>query len=220
MTWPSSDFGRVGLGFGLHVADHVLLDEEAQVAVVQVLGQRRRQRQDVGGEVAHLLRHLQLRARRRGSAVRARRGGRGAPRRRRSGASTARRRGPAAGRRPAGSPAASTRAQWRSAAASSAAEVAAAAPFGVPRMTRIRSISSGSRPVSRGDHRHRHLALVAREELLGEAEGQAALAARACSGPRASGRARASAPRPGPGRRRSRSSGRAGPGRSSPRPSV
>ena len=55
------DFGRVGAELGLHVADHVLLEEEAQVAGVQVLGQRRRQRQDVGGEVAHLLRHLQLR---------------------------------------------------------------------------------------------------------------------------------------------------------------
>ena len=55
------DFRGVCSIAGLHVADHVLLDEEAQVAVVQVLGQRRRQRQDVGGEVAHLLGHLQLR---------------------------------------------------------------------------------------------------------------------------------------------------------------
>ena len=59
-TWPSSISAVSAPSFGLHVADHVLLDEEAQVAVVQVLGQRRRQRQDVGGEVAHLRRHLQL----------------------------------------------------------------------------------------------------------------------------------------------------------------
>ena len=87
----------------LHVADHVLLEEEAQVAGVQVLGQRRRQRQDVGGELPHLLRHLQLRDARRGSSARARRGGTAAPRRRRCGASTGRRRGRAAGRRRAGS---------------------------------------------------------------------------------------------------------------------
>ena len=50
-----------GTQLALHVADHVLLEEEAQVAGVQVLGQRRRQRQDVGGQLAHLLGHLQLR---------------------------------------------------------------------------------------------------------------------------------------------------------------
>ena len=43
------------------MADDVLLEEEAQVAVVEVLGQRRRQRQHVGREVADLLSHLQLR---------------------------------------------------------------------------------------------------------------------------------------------------------------
>ncbi len=43
----------------LHVADHVLLDVEAQVALVDVLHQRRGQRQQVPGQALHLLRHLE-----------------------------------------------------------------------------------------------------------------------------------------------------------------
>jgi hypothetical protein len=54
------DFRRVATGLGLHVADHVLLDVEAQVAVVQVLGQRRGQRHHVSRQVPHFLGHLQL----------------------------------------------------------------------------------------------------------------------------------------------------------------
>ena len=44
---------------GLHVADDVLLDVEAQVALVDVLHQRRGQRQQVAGQALHLLRHLE-----------------------------------------------------------------------------------------------------------------------------------------------------------------
>ena len=51
-------------------------------------------------------------------------------------------------------------------------------PSGVPRMTRIRSISSGSSPVSLGDLLDRDLLLARGEELLGEAEGETALAPR------------------------------------------
>ena len=56
-TWPRSE---LGVQLALHVADHVLLEEEAQVAGVQVVDQRRGQRQDVPGQLAHLLGHLQL----------------------------------------------------------------------------------------------------------------------------------------------------------------
>ena len=58
-----TEVGRLRPQFGLHVADHVLLEEEAQVAGVQVLGERCRQRQDVGCQPSHLLGHLQLRHR-------------------------------------------------------------------------------------------------------------------------------------------------------------
>ena len=44
---------------GLHVADDVLLDVEAQVALVDVLHQRRGQRQQVARQALHLLRHLE-----------------------------------------------------------------------------------------------------------------------------------------------------------------
>jgi hypothetical protein len=54
-------FGRIHGRVALHVADDVLLDEITQVALVQVLRQRRRQRQDVGRQLPHLLRHFQLR---------------------------------------------------------------------------------------------------------------------------------------------------------------
>ena len=173
-TWPSCDAARVEVG--LHVADHVLLDEEAQVAVVQVLGQRRRQGQDVAGQLAHLLRHLQLGHARRGSAVRARRDGRAAPRRRRSAAATARRRAPAAGRRRAGS---RRPAPGRSGAApaTSSGLSMRSRPSGVPRMTRMRSISSGSRPVSRATSSTVTRSSALGEELLGEAEGEPALTA-------------------------------------------
>ena len=41
------------------MADDVLLDVEAQVALVDVVDQRRRHRQQLGGEVAHLLGDLE-----------------------------------------------------------------------------------------------------------------------------------------------------------------
>ena len=56
-TWPRSD---AGLQLALHVTDHVLLEEEAQVAGMQVVDQRRGERQDVAGQLPHLLGHLQL----------------------------------------------------------------------------------------------------------------------------------------------------------------
>ena len=45
----------------LHVADDVLLEEEAQVTRVQVVDHRRGQGQQVAGQLPHLLGHLQLR---------------------------------------------------------------------------------------------------------------------------------------------------------------
>ncbi len=98
-----AEVSRGGAELALHVADHVLLEEEAQVAVVQVLGQRRRPPAARRLPAPPSPRPSPAPARRRGSSARARRGGRGAPRRRRCGASTARRRGRAAGRRRGGS---------------------------------------------------------------------------------------------------------------------
>jgi hypothetical protein len=50
---------EVEVSLRLHVADDVLLDEVAQQAPVQPVHHRRGERQQVGGEVLHLLRHLQ-----------------------------------------------------------------------------------------------------------------------------------------------------------------
>ena len=144
---------------------------------MQVLGQRRRQRQDVGGQLAHLLGHLQLRHARRGSSVRARRGGRAAPRRRRSAAATARRRGPAAGRRRAGSrrpaPGRSGAAPSTSSGLSSRSRSERRAEDDEDALDQLR--------LEAGLARHlldRDLLLGVREEVLGEAEGEPPLAAR------------------------------------------
>ena len=52
---------RVVLEVHLHVADHVLLHEVLEIALVDVVHDRRRQRQQIAGEVLHLLGHLQAR---------------------------------------------------------------------------------------------------------------------------------------------------------------
>ena len=74
-----------------------------RIALVDVVHDRRGQRQQVAREVLHLLGHLEARGRRRASAARARRGGTAASRRRRSATSPAHRRARAGGRRRAGS---------------------------------------------------------------------------------------------------------------------
>ena len=140
------DFGRVHRRARLHVADHVLLDEEAQVAVVQVLGQRRRQRQDVGGQLPHLLRHLQLRHRVADQRLvdveveEPHLGVGDAPHRLHVDAHQLQE---GDEREAGGEDAGAVAQRRRSSGVSSRCR-----PFGVPRMTRIRSISSGSSPVS------------------------------------------------------------------------
>ena len=169
------DFGGVGCRLGLHVADHVLLDVVAQVAVVEVLGERRRQRHDFGGEVAHRLRHLQL-----GDAVADQRLvhveveeadlGLGDPPHRLHVDADQLQEGD---QREAGGEHLGAVAQRRGVGG---AEVALL-PFGVPIMTRIRSISSTSSPVSAATSRPIPAgASSLGEELLGEAEGEPALA--------------------------------------------
>ena len=176
LTWPSSISAVSASELGLHVADHVLLDEEAQVAVVQVLGQRRRQRQDVGGELAHLLRHLQLRHRvadQRLVHVEVEEAdlGVGDPPHRLGVDADQLQEGD---EREAGGEHAGAVAQRRRVLG---AERRARRSVGVPRMTRIRSTSSGSSPVSAATSSTRQpLARPGREELLGEAEGEPALA--------------------------------------------
>ena len=186
---------------------------------MQVLGQRRRQRQDVGGQLAHLLGHLQLRhavADHRLVDVEVERA---APRRRRSGASTARRREPAAGRRPAES---RRRAPARSGAAlrRRAASSIRSRSVGVPRMTRMRSISSGSRPVSRATSSTVTCSSGSANSSSAKPKAEASLAARLASGPRASDPARACARPPAPGPPPPASSGRVRPAPPSPRPSA
>ena len=56
-SWPSAAFVEVGL----HVRDHLLLDEVPQELAVEVLHQRSRQRQQLADQVPHLLRHLHAR---------------------------------------------------------------------------------------------------------------------------------------------------------------
>ena len=49
----------VGVDLELHVADHVLLDEVLQEALVDAVHDRRGERQQVAREPLHLLRHLE-----------------------------------------------------------------------------------------------------------------------------------------------------------------
>jgi hypothetical protein len=55
----AAEVRRLVAELGLHVADHVLLDEVRQEALVDVVHDRRRQGQQLAGDPAHLLRHLQ-----------------------------------------------------------------------------------------------------------------------------------------------------------------
>ena len=169
---------RAGVAeLALHVADDVLLEEEAKVASVEVLGQRGRHRQDVAGQLADFLRHLEL-----GDGVADQRLvdveveeadlGVGDPPDRLDVDAHQLQEGDEreAGGEDAG-------------AVPHRADVLGAEeplrPSGVPRMTRIRSISSGSSPVSSETSSIvTCCSVAAREELLGEAEREPPLTAR------------------------------------------
>ena len=191
---------RFVLEVGLHVADDVLLDEVLQEALVEVVHDRRGQRQQLAGQALHLLGHLEPGRRRRASAARARRGGTGAPRRRRSGPAPGRRRARAAGRRRAGS---RRRARRRRSAAAGGRPRSSRprSPAGKPIDCQMRSISAGSSPVSRGGVLERVLAVLGREQVLDVAEGQPARPRPPGGSTPASGRARAAGPRCGRGDR-------------------